>query len=139
MSTDADRKIVTYYAAWATLCAAGAGLVVAVVHTWFFSGTAPGTERWHTLFAGTVTALALAAGQGAVVVAAAGLLLRVGRTLRLTFLLGLLIGAFDLALYLLQMLVPATELGWGIDLLFLLTAGAVITLLGARGPRASAG
>jgi hypothetical protein len=119
-----------------TVCAAGAGLAVAIAHA--LLGSVPGTERWHTLFAGTVTALGLAAGQGAVAMATAGLLLRRRRTLRFTFLLGLVIGAFDLAAYLLQMLVPATDLGWGRELVLLLAAAAAVTLLGAQRPTASA-
>lgn len=121
-------RIVGYYAAWATTCAAAAGLAVTGIHTWVFSDL-PG---WSTLLAGAVTVLAIAAGQGAVALVTGSVLARLGRTLHFTVLLGLGIGVFDFAMYLLQLLVPATELGWGPDLLILAAAAALITVLGAR-------
>ena len=40
MSDNSDRmKIVIWYAAWATVCAAVAGIAIALAHTWFFSYT----------------------------------------------------------------------------------------------------
>jgi len=59
-----------------------------------------------------VTALAIAAGQGAVVLVTGSLLAQLGRSLQGTVLLGLLIGLFDFAMYLVQMAIPAAELGW---------------------------
>jgi len=132
-STDRMR-IAVYYAVWATLWAALAGLAVALIHVWFFSGSSTSSERWHALFQGTMTALALAAGQGAVALATGSALARFGRSLHSTVLLGLLIGAFDFAMYVLQMVVPATELGWVPDVLILVAVTAVITALGARAP-----
>ncbi len=72
MSDNSDRmKIVIWYAAWATVCAAVAGVVVALVHTWFFSYTPTPSARVGTLIEGIETSLALAAGQGAVILVTA--------------------------------------------------------------------
>ncbi|SRR5213593_204443 len=139
MATDPDNriKIVTYYAAWATICAAVAGLVVAVLHTWFFTYNPGRSGLIHTLFQDSVTALALAAGQGAVALVTGGVLARLGRGLRLTVLLGLLIGLFDFAMYFLQMALPATELGWIPDIAILAAVTILATALGSE--RAAAG
>src|SRR6058998_325982 len=115
MATDTlDRmKIVIYYAIWATICAALAGLVIAGLHTWLFSYIPSRSGLIFTMVSDVVTALAIAAGQGAVA-------------------LGLLLGAFDFAMYFLQMAVPSTELGWTPDIIILAVATAAITLLGIR-------
>jgi hypothetical protein len=53
----------------------------------------------------------------------------------MTVLLGLVIGLIDLAMYLLQMVVPTTELGWTGDLIVLVVVAAGVTVLGAtKGP-----
>jgi hypothetical protein len=138
-------RVVVYYAIWATLCAAVAGVVVALIHTWFFSYNPGRSAVIETLFAGIVTALAIAAGQGAVALVTGSLLAQLGRSLNFTVLLGLVIGAFDFVMYFLQMAVPATELGWVPDVIILVAATALITALGARkagaeeGTTASAG
>ena len=129
---DARTRIVIYYAIWTTICAAVAGVVIALIHTWFFSYHPGRPAFMETLFGGAVTALAIAAGQGAVALVTGGLLARFGRTLQYTVLLGLLIGAFDFVMYFVQMAIPATELGWPPDLIILVVVTAVITLLGAR-------
>ena len=135
MAETSDRtRIVVYYAVWATICAAAAGLVVAMIHVWFFSYNPGKSALMQTLFGNIVTALAIAAGQGAVALVTGSLLARLGRSLNLTVLLGLAIGAFDFAMYFLQMAVPATELGWGPDIAILVAAAVAITLLGARTP-----
>lgn len=126
--TSPQTRIVVYYAVWAGICAAVAGIVIAVIHSFFYSDN-PGAS---TFASGAGTALAIAAGQGAVAFVTGGLLARLGRTLSLTVLLGLAIGAFDFGMYFLQMAVPATELGWGPDIAILLGAAALITVLGAR-------
>jgi len=130
-------RIAVYYAVWATLCAAAAGVVVALIHTWFFSYNPGKSALMETLFGGVVTALAIAAGQGAVALATGSVLAQFGRALNFTVLLGLAIGAFDFAMYFVQMAVPATELGWVPDIIILVAATALITALGAR--RAAAG
>ena len=79
-----------------------------------------------------MTAVAIAAGQGAVALLTGGVLARLGRTLRFTVLLGLLIGVFDFVMSFLQMAVPATELGWTPDLLILVVVTAAITVAGSR-------
>lgn len=128
-----DRtRIVIWYAVWATICAALAGFIVALIHTWFFSYNPGRSAVIETLFSGTVAAVGIAAMQGAVALVTGSLLAQLGRSLQFTLLLGLLLGAFDFAMYLLQMLVPRTELGWIPDLIVLALAGLAITLAGAR-------
>jgi len=139
MATDTgDRmKVVIYYAIWATICAAVAGLVIAGLHTWLFSYIPTRSGLIFTLIGDAVTALAIAAGQGAVALVTGSVLAQFGRPLQRTVLLGLLVGAFDFAMYLLQMAVPATELGWKPDILILAAAAAAVTALGVvgEGPR----
>jgi hypothetical protein len=133
MTDTGDRmRIVVYYAIWATLCAALAGIVVTLIHTWLFSYNPGKSAVIETLFGGIVTALAIAAGQGAVALVTGSLLARLGRSLNFTVLLGLLIGVFDFVMYFVQMAVPATELGWVPDIMILVAATALITALGAR-------
>jgi hypothetical protein len=134
MSDAGDRmRGVVYYAVWATACAAVAGIVVALIHTWFFSYNPGRSAVIETLFGGVVIALAIAAGQGAVALVTGSLLAQLGRSLNFTVLLGLVIGVFDFAMYFLQMAVPATELGWLPDIIILVAVTALITALGARG------
>jgi hypothetical protein len=127
-------RVVVYYAIWATICAAVAGVLVTLIHTWFFSYNPGRSAVIQTLFAGIVTALAIAAGQGAVALVTGSLLAQLGRALNFTVLLGLLIGAFDFVMYFLQMTVPVTELGWVPDIAILVAATVAITLIGARRP-----
>jgi len=135
MSDTGDRmRVVVYYAIWATLCATAAGIVVALIHTWFFAFTPGKSAVIETLFQGIVTALAIAAGQGAVALVTGSLLAQLGRNLNLTVLLGLVIALFDFVMYFLQMAVPKTELGWIPDIAILVVATVAITLLGARKP-----
>src|SRR3989441_10077065 len=88
----------------------------------------------HTLFSDAVTALAIAAGQGAVVLVTGSVLAQLGRSLQGTVLLGLLIGLFDFAMYLVQMAIPAAELGWIPDVVILVVAAVGITVFGAARP-----
>jgi hypothetical protein len=130
--TNDRMRIVVYYAIWATICAAVAGVVVTLSHAWFFSYNPGKSALMETLFGGVVTALAIAAGQGAVALATGGLLARGGRTLQSTVLLGLGLGLFDFVMYFLQMAVPKTELGWVPDVIILVSVTALITAAGAR-------
>src|SRR6059036_686791 len=136
MATDTgDRmKVVIYYAIWATVCAAVAGLVIAGLHTWFFSYIPSRSGLIFTLLSDAVTALAIAAGQGAVVLVTGSVLAQLGRSLQGTVLLGLLIGLFDFAMYLVQMAFPAAELGWIPDVVILVVAAVGITVFGAARP-----
>jgi hypothetical protein len=139
MSDAGDRmRGVVYYAIWATACAAAAGVVVALIHTWFFSYHPGRSAVIETLFGGVVIALAIAAGQGAVALVTGSLLAQLGRSLNFTVLLGLVIGVFDFVMYVLQMIVPATELGWVPDVIILVAVTALITTLGARRAGATA-
>jgi len=140
MTTDATgrMKIVIYYAIWATICAAVAGLVITGLHTWLFSYIPNRSGLLVTVLSDAVTALAIAAGQGAVALVTGSVLAQFGKGLQRTVLLGLLIGAFDFAMYLVQMAVPATELGWRPDIVILALASATITLLGVRSSGGSA-
>jgi hypothetical protein len=129
----ADRtRVVIYYSIWATICAAVAGLVVALIHTWFFSYHPGRSAVIETLFSGVVAAVAIAAAQGAVALVTGGLLTRLGRALQYTLLLGLLIGLFDFVMYFLQMVVPATELGWVPDVAIIVAVTIAITAAGSR-------
>ena len=130
-----DRmRIVIYYAVWATICATVAGIAIALIHTWLFSYIPNRSGLIHTLFSDAVTALAIAAGQGAVVLVTGSLLAQLGRSLQGTVLLGLLIGLFDFAMYLVQMAIPAAELGWIPDIVILVVAAVAITVFGATKP-----
>jgi len=134
MTTDTgDRmKVVVYYAIWATLCAGAAGVMMSLIHTWFFSFAPSRTAFMETLAGGIAVTVAIAAGQAAVILAAGGLLVRLGFTLQGTVLLGLLVGAFDFVMNLVQLLVPALEPGWAWDLILIAAATVAITLIGAR-------
>ena len=128
-----DRmKIVIGYAVWATLCAVVAGVAISLIHTWFFTHEPGRVGFWRTLFDDGVRAVAIAAGQGAVALVTGSLLAHFGRSLHVTVLLGLLVGAFDFAVTLLQMVLPTIDIGWIPNLLILAAATIVITLLGSR-------
>ena len=132
-SDTGDRmKIVIGYAVWATLCAAAAGVAISLIHTWFFIHEPGRVGFWRTLFDDGVRAVAIAAGQGAVALVTGSLLAHFGRSLHVTVLLGLLVGAFDFAVTLLQMVLPTIDIGWIPNLLILAAATIVITLLGSR-------
>src|SRR2546422_2684694 len=127
-------RIVIYYAVWATICATVAGIVIALLHTWLFSYIPSRSGLIHTLFSDAVTALAIAAGQGAVVLVTGSLLAQLGRALQSTVLLGLLVGLFDFAMDFVQMAVPAAELGWIPDIVILVAAAEAITVFGVNEP-----
>ncbi len=130
-ATDRSR-IVIYYAIWATICAAVAGLAMALIHTWFFSYHPGRSAVIETLFSGSVIAVAIAAGQGAVALVTGRVLAQLGRTLNYTLLLGLLIGLFDFVMDFLQMTVPVTEFGWIPDLIIIVVVTVAITVAGSR-------
>ncbi len=71
-------RIVIYYAVWATICATVAGIAIALIHTWLFSYIPNRSGLIHTLFSDAVTALAIAAGQGAVVLVTGSVLAQLG-------------------------------------------------------------
>ena len=138
VSETGDRmKVVIYYAVWATLCAVVAGIAIALIHTWFFSYNPGRSWLVHTLVSDILTAILLAAGQGAVALVTGSLLAHLGRELQGTVLLGLLIGAFDFVMNFVQMALPATEVGWTPDLLILAGVTIVITALGSRATAAT--
>src|SRR5438552_1866407 len=58
---DSRSRIIIYYSIWATICAAVAGLTMAVIHTWFFSYHPGRSAVIETLFSGSVAAVAIAA------------------------------------------------------------------------------
>lgn len=128
----ADSRIVIAYAVWATICAAVAGLVIALIHTAFFSFNPGRSAVVESLVSGLVASVALAAAQGAVALVTGSLLARLGRTLHYTLLLGLIIGLFDFVMYFVQMAVPVTELGWTPDIAILLIVTIAITAAGSR-------
>jgi hypothetical protein len=130
--SDSRTRILIYYSIWATICAAVAGLAIALIHTWFFSYHPGRSAVIETLFSGSVAAVGIAAAQGAVALVTGRLLAQFGRTLQYTLLLGLLIGLFDFVMYFVQMVVPATEFGWIPDLIILVCVTAAITAAGSR-------
>jgi len=130
--TDAKSRIAIAYAIWATICAAVAGLAVALIHTTFFSFNPGRSAVIETLVSGSIAAVAIAAGQGAVALVTGSVLARLGRTLQYTVLLGLVLGLFDFVMYFLQMAVPATELGWVPDIIILVVVTVAITAAGSR-------
>jgi hypothetical protein len=130
--TDSKNRIVIGYAIWATICAAVAGFVIALIHTWFFSYHPGRSAVVETLLSDTVTAVAIAAAQGAVALVTGSILSHRDRVLQYTVLLGLLIGLFDFVMYFLQMAVPATEVGWIPDLIIIVAITALITAAGSR-------
>jgi hypothetical protein len=132
METSDRTRIVIYYSIWATICAAVAGLAVALIHTWFFSYHPGRSAVMETLFSGSVAAVGIAAAQGAVGLVTGSMLARLERTLQYTLLLGLLIGLFDFVMYFVQMVFPATELGWIPDLAIIVVVTAGITAAGSR-------
>ena len=132
METGDRTRIVIYYSIWATICAAGAGLAVALIHTWFFSYNPGRSAVIETLFSGAVAAVGIAAAQGALALVTGSLLARLGRTLQFTLLLGLAIGVFDFVMYFVQMVVPATELGWIPDIAIIVAVTVAITVAGSR-------
>src|SRR5207247_3339967 len=117
-------QIVSYNTIRATICSAVTGLVIAGLHTWFFSYIPSRSGLLFTLLSDAVTALAIAAGQGAVALVTGSVLAQFGKGLQRTVLLGLLIGAFDFAMYLVPVAVPATEWGWRPGIWILARAGA---------------
>ena len=129
---DSKTRIVIAYSIWGTICAAAAGFAIALIHTWFFSYHPGRSAVIETLFSGTVAAVAIAAGQGAVALLSGSILAQFGRALQSTVLLGLLIGVFDFVMYFVQMTVPATELGWIPDLVILAGVVGLVTLLGSK-------
>ena len=130
--TTGQMKVVVYYAVWATICAAVAGSVMTIIHAAFFSFNPGRSAVVETVFSGLATSLAIAAGQGAVALVTGSILTQLGRSLNFTVLLGLALGLFDFVMYLLQTVVPATELGWGPDIAILVGVAVVITALGSR-------
>jgi len=130
--TDSKTRVVIAYAIWATICATVAGFAIALIHTWFFSYHPGRSAVIETLFSGTVAAVAIAAGQGAVALVTGNVLAQMNRALQYTVLLGLVIGAFDFVMYFLQMAVPVTELGWPPDLAIIVAITALITVAGSR-------
>jgi len=138
MESSERSRVVIYYSIWATICAAVAGLTMALIHTWFFSYHPGRSAVIETLFSGSVIGVAIAAGQGAVALVTGRVLAQLGRTLNYTLLLGLLIGLFDFVMDFLQMTVPVTELGWIPDLIIIVVVTVAITVAGSRGAPAAA-
>ena len=139
MTADASNRmrVVIYYAGWAIVCTAAAGILIALIHTWRFSYIPNRSGLLDALFGDLVTALAIAAGQGAVALLTGSILAHYGRELQRTVLLGLLLGLFDFAMYFVQMALPQTELGWLPDIAILVGATVMITLYGMA-PRSAA-
>src|SRR2546426_10658201 len=74
VEADNRMRVVIYYGVWATICAALAGIAVALVHTWFFSYHVGRSGFLQTLVSDIEAALAIAAGQGGGAVLTGGVL-----------------------------------------------------------------
>src|SRR2546426_11522060 len=103
VEADNRMRVVIYYGVWATICAALAGIAVALVHTWFFSYHVGRSGFLQTLVSDIEAALAIAAGQGAGAVPTGSGLGRVGRGVGKTVVLGPLNRLFELVLNLAEM------------------------------------
>src|SRR2546425_11041366 len=103
VESDNRMRVVIYYAVWATICAALAGIAVALVHTWFFSYHVGRSGFLQTLVSDIEAALAIAAGQGGGAGLTGGGLARARGGLGKTVLLGPLVGAVGFGLHLVQM------------------------------------
>ena len=132
-----QSRVVVWFAVWATVCAAVAGIVVLLFDTYIFSHLVHRAAIIHNLVDEGSGVLAISAGQGAVALVTASALMQVGRALQPTVLLGLLIGVFDFVFDLLQVFVPATEVEWKWKLVISLLAVLVITVAGSRKPAAA--
>ena len=96
MAEATDRSsVVVWYAAWATICAVVAGIVVLLFDTYLFSHLVHRAAIIRNVVDEGSGVLAISAGQGAVALVTASALLQLGRSLQPTVLLGLLIGTFD--------------------------------------------
>jgi hypothetical protein len=133
MPVDASgrMRVAISYAVWTIICASAAGLVTALIHTWWFSYIPNRSGLIATLLGDVATALGIAAGQGAVALATASILAQLGRDLKSPGVLGLLLGGFDFVMYFLQMAVPRSELGWIPDVVILVAVTVGITLYGS--------
>jgi len=132
-----QSRVVVWYAVWATVCAAVAGIVVLLFDTYLFSHLVHRSAIIGNFVDEGTGVLAISAGQGAVALVTAGALLQFGRTLQPTVLLGLLIGVFDFCFDLLQILVPSLEVEWKWKLVIALVAAVVITASGAKKPQSA--
>jgi hypothetical protein len=132
-----QSRVVVWFAVWATVCAAVAGIVVLLFDTYIFSHLVHRAAIIHNLVDEGSGVLAISAGQGAVALVTASALMQLGRALQPTVLLGLLIGVFDFVFDLLQVFVPATEVEWKWKLVISLLAVLVITIAGSRKPAAA--
>jgi|SRR5690242_722758 len=139
MPESADRmRVVIYYAVWATVCAAVAGVVVLLLDTFLLSNLVRRAAVFHNLIDEGVGILAIAAGQGAVALVTGSALVGLKRDLNATVLLGLLVGVFDFLFDLLQVTVPALEVEWVWKLVVSLVAALAITAIGGAMKSASA-
>jgi hypothetical protein len=129
-----QSRVVVWYALWATVCGAVAGIVVLLFDTYLFSHLVHRAAIIRNLVDEGSGVLAIAAGQGALALVTASALMQFGRSLQPTVLLGLLIGAFDFGFDLLQVFVPSLEVEWKWKLVIGLLAAVVLTVSGSRRP-----
>lgn len=127
-----EQKIVVWYAVWAVICAAVAGLVVLLADTFVLHPLPHRSDVLQTLALEGGSLLAIAAGQGAMALVVGSVLAQATRALRGTVLLGILVGAFDFLFELLQVVAPSLEVSQRGKLAIALVAAGLITLIGAR-------
>ena len=130
-----DLKPAAFTGASTAVLGTAGGLLPAAVHTVLASG---GLFSFAWLLTTDVaTVAAIAAGQG---LAAAATALARGKgeyyiSPKRGFIAALAVGAFNGLMYFVQMAVPATELGWTLDLLILGAVGATAGWLAVRVPK----
>jgi len=129
-----DLKPAAFTGASTALMGTIGGLAPAAVHTALTAG-GPISAAW-LITTGVAVVAAIGIGQG---VAAAAMALARGTGTRYIspqrgFLASLGVGAFNAAMYFVQMAVPATELGWVPDLLILAAVGAAAGFFAVHEP-----
>jgi len=130
-----DLKPAAFTGASTAVLGTAGGLLPAAVHT-VIAATGPLSFAW-LLSTDVAVVAAIGLGQG---LAAAATALARGRgefyiSPRRGFLGALAVGAFNGLMYFVQMAVPASELGWTLDLLLLGAVGAAAGWLAVRVPR----
>jgi hypothetical protein len=130
-----DLKPAAFTGASTAVLGTAGGLLPAVVHT-VIAATGPLSIAW---LLSTDVAVVAAIGVGQGIAAAAAALSRGKGEYYISPRRGLLgalgVGAFNGLMYFVQMALPATELGWTLDLLVLGAVGATAGWLAVRVPR----
>jgi hypothetical protein len=130
-----DLKPAAFTGAATAVMGTAGGLLPAAVHSVLVGGSILSFAGMLTSDIAVVAAIGLTQG-----IAAAATALARGKgefyiSPKRGFFASLMVGAFNGLMYFTQMAVPATELGWTIDLLILLAVGATAGYLAVRVPK----